>query len=82
MDMIKDKVAKLNEVSKAFPPLMKLAEKAKIDPGYILLAVLILGPLIIIFTMGDIILISVVTVVYPGYKSIMALETKDTDEDD
>jgi receptor expression-enhancing protein 5/6 len=41
-----------------------------------------LSALIILITMGSVILTAVITVVYPGFKSIKALETKDDDEDD
>jgi receptor expression-enhancing protein 5/6 len=41
-----------------------------------------LSALIILVTMGWEILTSVITVLYPAFKSIKALETKDDDDDD
>ena len=82
MDIVKAKVQMLNEVAKGIPPLMKLSEKVKVEPGYILLGLGIVVPLVILITMGALILTVVVTVVYPGYKSIQALETKEDEDDD
>ena len=82
MDIVKEKVDKLNQVAKGIDPLMKLSAKVNVEPGYILLGLGIVIPLVILVTMGALILTVVVTVVYPGYKSIQALETQDTEDDD
>lgn len=48
----------------------------------IILGFIVLSSLIILITMGGTILTVVLSVVYPAYKSIKALQTDDTDEDD
>jgi receptor expression-enhancing protein 5/6 len=53
-----------------------------VESGYFLGGAIILSALIILITMGGTILSAVITVVYPGFKSIKALETKDNDDDD
>eukprot|EP00349_Pseudokeronopsis_sp_Brazil_P008122 CAMPEP_0202970110 /NCGR_PEP_ID=MMETSP1396-20130829/16081_1 /ASSEMBLY_ACC=CAM_ASM_000872 /TAXON_ID= /ORGANISM="Pseudokeronopsis sp., Strain Brazil" /LENGTH=166 /DNA_ID=CAMNT_0049698403 /DNA_START=78 /DNA_END=578 /DNA_ORIENTATION=+ len=47
-----------------------------------MLGLIVVSSLLILVFMGGKILTVVFTVVYPGYKSIKALETKDTDDDD
>ena len=61
---------------------MELSQKTKVEPGYFLGGGLLLSALIILFTMGGTILSAVITVVYPGFKSIKALESKDNEDDD
>lgn len=82
MEIVKQTVAKLNQHAERIPPLMDLSKKTHVEPGYFLGGGLILSALIILFTMGGTILSGVITVVYPGYKSIKALESKDTEDDD
>mmetsp|Transcript_8181 Transcript_8181/g.7599 ORF Transcript_8181/g.7599 Transcript_8181/m.7599 type:complete len:134 (-) Transcript_8181:203-604(-) len=43
---------------------------------------IVVSSLLILIFMGGVILTVIFTVVYPGYKSIKALETKDSDDDD
>mmetsp|Transcript_11518 Transcript_11518/g.8424 ORF Transcript_11518/g.8424 Transcript_11518/m.8424 type:complete len:110 (+) Transcript_11518:136-465(+) len=47
-----------------------------------MLGIIVISSLLILIFMGGKILTVVFTVVYPGYKSIKALETKDTEDDD
>ena len=72
----------MNKYAERIPPLVELSNKTKVEPGYFLGGGILLSALIILFTMGGTILSAVITVVYPGFKSIKALETKDTDDDD
>ena len=82
MEIVKKQVAKLNKYAERIPPLVDLSKKTNVEPGYFLGGAIGLSALIILFTMGLSILFSVVTVVYPGFKSIKALETKDNEDDD
>lgn len=82
MEIIKQNVQKLNTYGQRIPPIVKLSEATKVEPGYILGGALTLASLIIFFLFGGAILSAVLTVVYPAFKSIKALETKDDDEDD
>jgi receptor expression-enhancing protein 5/6 len=72
----------LNKYAERIPPLVELSNKTKVEPGYFLGGGILISALIILITMGGTILSAVITVVYPGFKSIKALETKDTDDDD
>lgn len=82
MEVIKKKVEQLNKVAERFPPVMQLSEKTKVEPGYILGGMMALGALLILVFLGGTILTVTITVLYPAYKSIKALETKDNDDDD
>ena len=53
MDMIKEKVAMLNTHAVKIEPLMKIADKLKVEPGYILLGIIVAVPLILFITMGE-----------------------------
>lgn len=72
----------MNRYAERIPPLVDLSKKTNVEPGYFLGGAIVLAALIILFTMGGTILSAVVTVVYPAFKSIKALETKDRDDDD
>lgn len=82
MEIIQKQVQKLNKYGQKIPPIVKLSEKTKVEPGYILGGALALSSLLILLFFGGAILSAVLTVVYPAFKSIKALETKDTDDDD
>ena len=82
MEIVKKQVEKLNRYADRIPPLVELSKKTKVEPGYFLGGAIVLSALVILFTMGLSILFSVITVVYPGFKSIKALETKDNEDDD
>jgi receptor expression-enhancing protein 5/6 len=82
MEIVKKTVSSLNKYAERIPPLVELSQKTKVEPGYFLGGAILLSALIILFTMGGTILTAVITVVYPGFKSIKALETKDDDNDD
>lgn len=82
MELVKKRVQVLNKYAERIPPIVDLSKKTNVEPGYFLGGAIILAALIILITMGGTILSAVVTVVYPAFKSIKALESKDTDEDD
>ena len=82
MDVIKQKVEIFNQLGKKVPQIVQLSQKTGVEEGYIVLGGLVVSALLILIFMGGVILSVVFTVVYPGYKSIKALETKDTDDDD
>ena len=82
MEIVKQKAESLNKYGEKVPQIKKLAEQTGQTPGVIVLGILALLCLIIFFTMGAQILMVFITVVYPGAKSIKALETKDTGDDD
>jgi receptor expression-enhancing protein 5/6 len=82
MEIIKQRVQILNRYAERIPPLMELSKMTKVEPGYFLGGGIILSALIILITMGGTILSAVITVVYPSFKSIKALESKENEEDD
>jgi len=82
MELIQKQVQRLNVYANRIPPIVKLSEKTKIQPGYFLGGAFALSALIILVLFGGAILSAVLTVVYPAFKSIKALESKETEEDD
>ncbi len=82
MDMVNQKIEQLDKVAQGIPAIMKISEKSKQRPGHIMLAMLIITPIFIMLFMGAQILTVIITVAYPAYKSILALESKDDPEDD
>lgn len=82
MEIVKKQVDKLNKYGQRIPPIVKLSNAISVEPGYILGGIIGLIGLIILIAFGGHILTAVITVVYPAFKSIRALETKDTDDDD
>ncbi len=82
MDIVKQRIADLDKQAQAFPPLVKASQQLNVPAGYIALAILIVVPIVILFTMGGQILSVCFTVAYPAVRSMKALETKDDDDDD
>lgn len=82
MEYIKQMIDRLDQHAKKVPQLVQLSEKTGLTPGQIAFGILSFISLIILVTMGATILTVIITVVYPAFKSIQALETKGDDEDD
>ena len=82
MDFIKPYIEQADKEGKKIEPIRQLAAKTKLKEGYILLGIIIVVPIIVLVTMGATILTLFISVIYPGYQSIKALQTKDNDDDD
>jgi len=82
MDIVHEKIDQLDKIAQGIPLIMKASEKTKQRPGHIMLALIIITPILILVFLGAQILTVFLTVIYPGYKSILALETTDDPEDD
>jgi receptor expression-enhancing protein 5/6 len=82
MDKVNDVVAKLEEMGNGVPQIVELSKKTGVRVGHICLGAAVIIPLLILIFFGATIVAVAVTVLYPGFKSIEALETKDDDEDD
>jgi len=82
MEVLNKKLDELDKFAAGVPQLRQIADKAKVRPAYLCLAALIVAPILILFFLGGAILSVVLTVVYPAFKSIQALETKGDDDDD
>jgi receptor expression-enhancing protein 5/6 len=81
MEIVKQRVELFTQIGNKSPHLVELAKKTGLDTGYILLGGLVLTALITLITMGGTILTVVLTVAYPAYKSIKALESAGDDDD-
>ena len=82
MESVNKIVKTLTEFGDQVPQIKDAAKKTGLESGYLLLAGIVVAALLLLITMGGTILTVIATVVYPGYKSIKALETKDTGDDD
>ena len=82
MELVKDKIEILNAYGNKVPQIVELSKKVNQPPGVIILGGLVVWALFIVLTMGATILTLAISVLYPAFKSIQALETKDTDDDD
>lgn len=72
----------LNKYAERVPQIVDVAKKAGVEPGLILGGGLFVSSILILIFFGATILTVVITVVYPAVKSIQALETNDTEDDD
>lgn len=81
MDILKQKVEFFTQIGNKVPQLVELSKKSGLETGYILLGGIVLASLITLITMGGTILTVVLTVAYPAYRSIKALESKGDDDD-
>lgn len=82
MEILKQKTEVLTQLGKKVPQIVQIREKTGIEEGLIILGFMVLSSLIILITMGGTILTVVLSVVYPAYRSIKALQTDDTEDDD
>ena len=82
MDKVNQFTRPLNKYAEKVPQIVEISKKAGVEPGVLLGAALLVSSLVIIICFGWVLLTVIMTVVYPSVKSIQALETKDTDEDD
>ncbi len=81
MEVIKEKIEHLHQFGKKIPHIVQLRDKTGVEEGFIILGALVLSVLLILIFMGGTILSVILTVVYPAFKSIKALETKGDDDD-
>ncbi len=76
MEEVQKRVQVLNHYADQIPPIVELSKKAKVQPGVILGGAIILLSLIVLILFGFSILTIVITVLYPGFKSIKALDAQ------
>jgi receptor expression-enhancing protein 5/6 len=62
--------------------MVAIANKVNLEPGQVIAIGIVVWALFIVLTMGATILTLTISVLYPAFKSVQALETKDTDDDD
>ena len=82
MEIVKDKIEVLNTYGKKVPQIVDLSKKVGQEPGVIIAGGIAVWALVVILTMGATILTLAISVLYPAFRSIQALETKWTDDDD
>jgi receptor expression-enhancing protein 5/6 len=82
MEIVKDYIKILDTQGKKFPQVVAIAQKIGIETGQLIAGAIVIWALFIILTMGGTILTMTLSVLYPAFKSVQALETKDTDDDD
>ena len=82
MDSINQKVADLEKMGNKIPQLVELSKKSGVRVGHICLAIAVLVPLFVLIFFGVAIITTGITVIYPAFMSVRALESKDDEEDD
>ena len=81
MDVFKQKLEELNKEASGAPYMADFEEKTGLKPIYLFFG---LGGLVVLMVLGGYfaaLLVSLTGFVYPAYKSIMALESPDKDDD-
>jgi receptor expression-enhancing protein 5/6 len=81
MDILNQKLRPLNPLAEKIPQLKQLAGQAGLEPGVILGGLLLVSLLVTFILFGATILTLTITVLYPAFKSIQALETEHSDDD-
>ncbi len=81
MDILNTKFRPLNPLADKVPQIKELAGKAGVEPGVIIGAAGVLVTLITFALFGSTILTLVITVLYPAFKSIQAIETSHAEDD-
>lgn len=81
MDILNQKLRPLNPIAEKIPQLKQIAAQAGLEPGVILGALLLVTLLVTFIMFGATILTLTITVLYPAFKSIQALETEHTEDD-
>jgi len=81
MDILNQKLRPLNPIADKVPQLTQLAKQAGVESGVLLGAIALVTLLVTFIMFGATILTLTITVLYPGFKSIQALETQSADDD-
>ncbi|CDW91515.1 UNKNOWN [Stylonychia lemnae] len=81
MDKIQQKTQALNKYAKRIPKLDMISEKTKLEPGLILAIILALTLLIFLVLFGVQLATLYITILYPGYNTLQALERKKNETD-
>lgn len=71
----------MNPIADRVPQLKEFAQKLNVESGVLLGGIMSLGLLVTFLLFGSTILTLTITVLYPSFKSIQALETNKTDDD-
>ena len=72
----------LNQYAEKIPPIVELSKKVKLEPGMVLGGIFIVTSLLTLLFFGLSILTVIVTVLYPGFKSIKTVETSSSEGKD
>jgi len=81
MEVINQKLKPLNPYADKVPQIKDLAKQLGVESGVLLGGVLLVGLLTTFIIFGSTILTLTITVLYPAFKSIQALETDKTTDD-
>ena len=82
MDDFKLKMDRFNMEMSKIPYLGKAAEKANVPPGAIVVVGIVVSVILVALDLSiGSLLVQVIGVAYPCFKSILALESKRTDDD-
>ena len=81
MDQLKERFELINKEADKIPYLNAFARKAKVPSAAIMLAVLLVLVFIVVIGVGSSFVSRLIGVGYPTLRSILALESKGTDDD-
>ena len=79
--ILREKTEILDELARKIPKLDETAKKVDVNPGLILSAILFLLAIITLLMNGFSIVVTSISVIYPGLLSIRAIETPDKADD-
>ena len=79
--VLREKTEIFDELAKKVPKLDEVSQKLNVNPGLILSAILFLVGLITLLLNGFSIVVTSISVVYPGLLSIRAIESPNKDDD-
>ena len=82
MEKLEPFIETLEQLGNDIPQIVELSKKSGQRVGHVVLAIVAVTAILVLIFLGPLILSVAITVIYPAYKSIEALESKDTDDDD
>ena len=81
MDILNQKLKPLSPIADKVPQVKQLADQLKVESGVLLGGAILVASLITFILFGSTILTLAITVLYPAFKSIQALETDSSTDD-
>ena len=82
MSEVKEKLEKLNDEIMKIPGMKELTEATNVPAGAFVFGALVLSVILIAFEFpGTYLLVAVIGLMYPLYKSCMAIQSKEVEDD-
>jgi len=78
MEKLEPFIETLEQLGNDIPQIVELSKKSGQRVGHVVLAIVAVTAILVLIFLGPLILSVAITVIYPAYKSIEALESKDS----